>query len=183
MVVAAKRYHSPKDYLDAAKSPETPSPELEALARSAYDFVQIAVARHPHVTPEILASLVPAKVESWNEQELAAVLAQDPKTPVEALHKLAEKLVPVLNHGRGNDNGLRAGVNLCCNANAPLETIKKVLNPDEVSVHLRKAVARETERKDVLKLLLGDRSEAVRKRAHERLEKINRADADMPTHV
>ncbi len=54
MVVAAKRYHSPKDYLDAAKLPETSSSELEVLAKSEYDFVQIAVVRHPHVTPEIL---------------------------------------------------------------------------------------------------------------------------------
>ncbi len=183
MVVAAKRYHSPKDYLDAAKLPETSSSELEILAKSEYDFVQIAVARHPHVTPEILASLVPAKVESWNEQELSAALAQNPKTPTESLSELAERLIPVLNHGRGNDNGLRAGVNLCCNPNAPMDVIQKVLNPDEVAVHLRKVVARESQRKDVLNLLLGDRSEVVRKRAHENLEKVNQGDADMPTHV
>ena len=94
-----------------------------------------------------------------------------------AIGALADKLIPVLDHGRGNDNGLRAGANLCCNPNTPLNAIEKVLNADGVSVHLRKVVARETRRKDVLHLLIADRSEVVRKRAQENLERVYQGEA------
>ncbi len=171
-----KKYHSAKDYLDAAKSRETPVAELEVLARSEYDFVRIAVAENSNMSPEILAALVPSKIESWNEQALAAALTGNQKTPVEALMLMASKLIPVLNHGKGNDHGFRAGKNLCCNANTPLESIREVLNPDKVAKLFRKAVAKTTRRKDVLTLLSSDRSETIRKRTRESLEKINGAE-------
>lgn len=178
-----RKYHSAKDYLDAAKSPDTPLSELEYLATSEYDFVRIAVAENPGVSSEILAALVPEEVKSWNEQALASNLAAHPKTPADALESLAGKLVPVLDHGRGNDNGFRAGVNLCCNPTTPLGSIQKILDPDKVATHFRKVVARETRREDVLNLLMSDRSEAVRKRARKSLEELNRGGADMPTRV
>jgi hypothetical protein len=171
-----RKYHSAKDYFDAAKSPETPVEELGFMAKSGYDFVRIGVAQNPNVTPDILASLIPSKIESWNEQALAATLTENLKTPVEALMLLATELIPVLNHGRGNDQGFRAGVNLCCNPHTPLESIREVLNPDKVATQFRKGVARETRRQDVLNLLLSDRSETVRKRAQESLERVNQGE-------
>jgi hypothetical protein len=173
-----RKYHSAKDYLDAATSPETSAAELEILAKSEYDFVRVGVAENPNITSEILASLIPSKIESWNEQALAAALSGNRKTPAEVLSLLAIELIPVLNHGRGNDQGFRAGVNLCCNLNTPLETIREVLNPEKVATQFRKAVARETRRRDVLSLLLTDRSETVRKRARASLELVNQGESN-----
>ena len=92
----SKKYHSPKEYLDAAKSELTNSSELAYLATSEYNFVKLAVADNPNVTEAILASLIPTKFDSWSEQELVAVLTQNTKTSPETLSKIAEKLIPFL---------------------------------------------------------------------------------------
>lgn len=170
-----RKYHSAKDYFDAAKSPETPPEELEYLAMSEYDFVRIGVAQNPNITAEILSALIPIKLETWNEQALAASLTENPKTPPDTLALLAEKLIPVLDHGRGNDNGFRAGVSLCCNPNTPFEAIKFVLQSDQVATALRRKVAATSRRQDVLNLLLTDKSEAVRKRAKNSLEFLHQS--------
>lgn len=146
------------------------------MAKSEYDFVRIAVAQNPNITLEILASLISSKVESWNEQALAAALAGNLRTPVDVLVLLTTKLIPVLNHGRGNAQGFQAGVNLCCNPNTPLESLREILNPDKVATQFRKAVTKETRRKDVLNLLLNDQSETVRRRAQERMGKVNQVE-------
>jgi len=43
-----KKYSSPKEYLEAAKSLTTPIAELEALSKSEYGFVQVEGAGIPH---------------------------------------------------------------------------------------------------------------------------------------
>lgn len=164
------KYHTPKDYLDVASSPGTPPAELRGLARAPYDFVLTAVASNSNTEPDVLASLVPEKIESWNEQELAAAIAQHPSTPADALSTLAKRLVPVLDNGRGHQVGFKAGVLLCSNPQTPIEAIETMLKPGSVAVQFRKVVARETHRKDVLKILSGDRSEIVRRRALEGIQ-------------
>lgn len=168
----AKKYHSPKEYQDAAKSPETPALELAFLAKSEYNFVRLAVAQNPNVTAEILASLVPENLDSWNEQEIARALTQNEKTSLETLALLAEKLIPVLDSGRDNDLGLEAGIYLCNNPNTPFEAIEKIMVSEKASTLFRRKVASKSRRQDVLKLLLTDRSEAVRKRAANNLESL-----------
>jgi hypothetical protein len=113
------RYHSPKDYLDAARSSETPPIELRALALSVYDFVVTAVAWNPNTEADILTALVPQHIESWDQQDRARAIAQHPHTPEEALRLLAERLLPILNNGRGHMLGLQAGVALCENPKTP----------------------------------------------------------------
>ena len=108
-----RRYHSPKDYLDAARDPAASPEELRFLASSVYDFVRLAVAEHPHAEADVLVALIPQHIESWNEQRLALALARHPNTPAHGLRVLAERLPAVLNRGRGNDNGLAAGSALC----------------------------------------------------------------------
>jgi hypothetical protein len=166
----SKKYLSPKEYLDAAKSELTPVSELAYLANSEYNFVKLAVAENPNTTEEILSSLVPGTLESWNEQEIAASLTQNSKTGSETLRILAEKLTPVLNGGRNNDMAFKAGVSLCCNPKTPIDAIQSVLVCDKVSTLFRRKAARETSREDVLKLLLNDKSEAVRKRVSKNIE-------------
>ena len=168
--IVAGKYHSPKEYQDAAKSPETPASELAFLAKSEYNFVRLAVAQNPNVTAEILASLVPDKLDSWNEQDIARALTRNKKTSLETLSLLAEKLIPVLDSGRDNDLGLEAGIYLCNNPNTPFEAIEKIMASEKASTLFRRKVASKSRRKDVLELLLTDRSEAVRKRAANNLE-------------
>ncbi|MCS6839551.1 MAG: hypothetical protein RMJ54_09395 [Roseiflexaceae bacterium] len=167
------RYHTPKEYLDAARSPETSPEELRELATSPYNFVAIAVAQHPNTEPDVLAALLPATITSWNEQALAAAIAQHPRTPVEALEILAERLAPVLDNGREHQIGFRAGVLLCCNPKTPFRAIAALLRSEIAATQFRKVVARETRRRDVLELLLHDRSETVKKRAQKSIEALD----------
>ncbi|MGB9754243.1 hypothetical protein [Roseiflexus castenholzii] len=166
------RYHTPKEYLDAARSPETTPEELRHLAMSPYDFVAVAVAQNPNTEPDVLTALVPATVTSWNDQALAAAIAQHPHTPVEALKMLAERLTPVLDNGRNHQMGFKAGVALCCNPHTPFQGIATLLCSDRVAMQFRKVVARETRRRDVLELLVRDRSETVRRSAQKRIETL-----------
>ncbi|MFQ3684780.1 hypothetical protein [Roseiflexus sp.] len=167
------RYRTPKEYLDAARSPETSSEELRALARSPYDFVATAVAQHPNTEPDVLAALAPVTITSWNEQALAAAIAHHPCTPVEALEMLAERLAPVLDNGRDHHMGFKAGVLLCCNPKTPVQAIATLLHSERVAMQFRKVVARETRRRDVLNLLLNDSSETVRKQAQKSIEALD----------
>lgn len=169
-----KKYHSPKEYQDAAKSPETPASELALLAKSEYNFVRFAVAENPNVTPEILASLVPDNLDSWNEQDIARVLVRNSKTLPETLSLLAEELIPFLDSGRNNDNALEAGIYLCNNPNTPFAAIEKIMTSEDVSTLFRRKVASKSQRQDVLELLMKDRSEAVRKRATNNLESLRK---------
>lgn len=160
-----RKYHSPKEYLDAAKSSETTSEELASLAKSEYGFVQIAVAENSNVNAEILAMLVPNVLDDWNKQDLARVLTRNSKTSPEILSLIGEKLIPFLDNGRNNDMALEAGKNLCNNPNTPIQIIEKIMNSEKVAILFRRKVASKTQRQDVLKILLKDKSEAVRKRA------------------
>ncbi|HVE58559.1 MAG TPA: hypothetical protein VNB22_17125 [Pyrinomonadaceae bacterium] len=166
----SQKYHSPKEYQDAAKSASTPVSELAYLAKSEYNFVRLAVANNPNVTEEILDSLIPSNFDSWNEQEISAALTGNLTASSQTLKKLAQGLEPFLNSGRNNDMAFIAGVNLFNHPNASIESLKDVLMFDKVSVLFRRKIARETKRKDVLDLLLKDPSEAVRKRASKNIE-------------
>ncbi len=170
-----KKYHSPKEYQDAARSLETLASELAFLAKSEYNFVRLAVAQNPNVTSEILASLVPDNPASWNDQEIARALTQNEKTSPETLSILAQKLITVLDSARDNDLGLEAGIYLCNNPNTPFEAIEKIMASEKASTLFRRKVASKSRREDVLELLLTDRSEAVRKRAANNLESLRQS--------
>lgn len=167
------RYHTPKEYLDAARSPETSPEELRELATSPYDFVAVAVAQHPNTEPDVLAALLPVTITSWNEQALAAAIAQHPRTPVDALEMLVERLAPVLDNGREHQMGFKAGVLLCCNPQTPFQSIATLLRSERIAMQFRKVVARETRRRDVLELLLNDRSEIVRQMAQKSIKTLD----------
>jgi len=164
------KYHGPKDYLDAAKSPDTSLAELRELARAPYSFVVTAVARNPNTESDVLTALIPRRIESSNEQELAEAIVQHPNASADALEILAERLVPMLDNGRGHQVGFEAGVLLCSSPMVSIRTIAAILNSKDVAVQFRKVVARETHRRDVLEILLADRSEIVRRRAQKSIQ-------------
>ncbi|MCB9006746.1 MAG: hypothetical protein H6656_05155 [Ardenticatenaceae bacterium] len=78
-------YHGPKDYFDAAKSPEASAEELNELAKSEHGFVRVAVAANHNTPVETLSFLVPNKIRTRHEQELALALAQNLSSPAEIL--------------------------------------------------------------------------------------------------
>lgn len=167
------KYHTPKDYQDAAKSLETSTEELRFLATTEYGFVRIAVAGNPNAEPDTLFNLVPEVIESWDDQTIALNIIQNPKTNLDTLCLLANKLIPLLDNGRGHQLAFKAGVHLCCNQTVPLEVLKALLDPEIISAQFRKVVARETRRKDVLDILISDRSEKVRKHAQKTSNSIS----------
>lgn len=165
-----RKYHTPKEYQDAANSETTDVLELAALSKSEYNFVKLAVVNNSNVSAEILDSLVPDSFDSWEAQEISAAITENSKTSSKTLGKLAHKLIPFLNSGRNNDLASKAGINLFRHPETPVSSLAKILNSDKVSVLFKRKAARETNRKDALDLLLKDKSEAVRKRASKNLE-------------
>jgi hypothetical protein len=167
------KYHSPKDYLEDAKSPETSPAELRELAKASYSFFLTAVANNPNTESDVLIGLIPEKIESSNEQLLATAIVHNPNTSADALEILAERLVPVLDNGRDHRFGFEAGISLCINSLTPIRAISAMLYSEQVAMQFCKVVARETRRRDVLEILLADRSEKVRKQAQKSIQALD----------
>lgn len=168
-----KKFHGPKEQLDAARSPETTSDVLDMLAESPYRFVQTAVAEHPNTQPWTLAVLVPFDLKLPPDQFLAAAISWNRHTPDYALARVGERVATYLDNQRGHEMCFEIGIALGCNPNTPLETISKLLEPERSATQFRKVVARETRRRDVLHLLQTDRSEVVREQAVKTLQDLD----------
>ncbi len=166
------KYHTPKDYLNAAKSIDTLSSELRELAKAPYGFVLTAVAGNPNTDADVLASLVPEIVVSWSQQELAVEIAKNNNADAETLSLLAKHLIPVLDNGRNHQKGFSAGIHLCNNTKTPIATIKTLLQSERIAMQFRKVLARESIRLEVLEILLNDRSETVKNRAKKTIKEI-----------
>lgn len=162
------RYRSPKDRLDAARSPDTSGDELDRLASSDYDFVRLAVAKNPNTRSDTLERLRPGPLSSWNDQDIAKAITTHSNAGPELLTLIASDLVPLLDNGRAHRMAFDAGLLLCSRPSVPFEAILQLLSAEAVSVQFRKVVARESSRLDVVDNLVNDRSETVRARATER---------------
>lgn len=157
------RWHSPKEQLDAARSPAATNEDLRLLARSPYGFVRVAVAENPKTEDRELEAMLPRDLDNHRDQELADAIARNPRASERTLRTLATLLEGRLANRRTDHLAFRAGVQLCCHANAPLDVIREILRPDHCSAEFRKVVARETGRSDVLHLLSEDASERVQR--------------------
>jgi hypothetical protein len=166
------KYHGPKEELDVARSRDTSADELSILAESQHSFVREAVADHPNTDPSVLAQLVPVNLQSSPAQYIAAAIARNANAPSVALARLAAGVLPFLDNGREHQKHFEVGVALCCNANTPKDAIPSLLDYQQTSATFRKVVARETKREDVVRLLLLDRSETVRKEASRTLAQL-----------
>jgi hypothetical protein len=165
--VAERRFHGPRDYLDAARAADATSEELAVLARSEYDFVRLAVAEHPASTAAVLQLLVPESSETWNDQALLLALAAHPNSPLDVLEQVAQR-VPSTLHNRDRPLGFAAGIELFKRADTPLSLLFTLLEDEQVTTEFRKVAARETTRGEVVEVLLADRSERVRRAAARR---------------
>jgi len=159
----------PKEQLDMAKRAEASPEQLEALARSPYNFVLTAVAGNGNTPTSALDGLVPDEADTYPDQELLKALAWNPNTRVATLRRVADRLAGRLNGGRGNQVAFEAGIALFSRFDTPIEVLVALLNRAETSSEFRKVVARQTGRADVIEVLRRDRSERVR-RAIERSE-------------
>jgi hypothetical protein len=164
--MALPEFHGPKDYLDAARSPDASATDLDQLARSPFVFVDIAVAGHAATSSNTLAFLLTkASPDDWNGDELLRAIACNPNSSSELLSTISER-VPSLLHHRDRRQGFAAGVALARRIDTPLEALASMLGDDRATTEFRRVVARESTRADVVALLRNDRSERVRSAAN-----------------
>lgn len=175
-----KKFHGPKDYLDAARSLETTPDELDDLSNSEFGFVRKAVAANPRTRVKTLLKMIPEEIpkggddDAWRIQELALEIARNPNLTVELLTVLAQKFMPALDKVRTHHLAFHAGVFFCSDPRVPFSVIESIVNPERSTKWFRRVVARETKRKDVLELLAQDSSVKVTKKAQERLLELDR---------
>jgi len=150
---------SPKDYQDRAVA-SVSGDELDALARTPWNFVQLAVARNPNASVATLERLVPSSAVGWHDQDIIIALAQHPSIRAEDLRRCARTLIGLLEGGR-NQHAFKAGVALACSTVTPFEELVSLFSHPSTSAEFRKVVARESSRSDVLSYLSNDRSPRV----------------------
>jgi hypothetical protein len=160
-----KRYRTVEEQLAAARSNATMPDILDILAEIPNEAILIAVAENPATSPLTLAGLVPTRLNSQKDRDMAFALAQNSHTPDHALAKLAAQVAQLHASGQDQDIWLMVGVALCCNPNTPFEQVAELLAPNRDTEEFRRIVAQETRRNDVLKLLQNDRSAKVRRQA------------------
>jgi len=160
-----KRYRTVEEQLAAARSPATAPDVLDILVESQNEAIRIAVAENPATSPFTLATLVPMRLNAKKDRDMAVALAQHSHTPDHALSRLAAQVAEYQARGRDQDIWLPVGVALCCNPNTPFEQVAMLLAQNRDTLEFRWAVAQETRRDDVLKLLQNDRSARVRQQA------------------
>jgi hypothetical protein len=116
--------------------------------------------------------MVPMSIKSSYYLDLAATLARNSNTPDYALLRIAERVTGAFERQLDQAKCFQVSVALCCNPHTPFVAITTLLAQNQCEIELRKLVAQETKRQDVLRLLQSDRSELVRKQAHKSSENI-----------
>ena len=140
--VASARFHGPRDYLDAARSPETTPETLTDLATSEYVFVRLAVAENPATPPDALRMLMPTVAEDWNDYEMMRLLALNANAPSDVAEQVAEVLPSIL-HRCDAQNGFAAGLAIFKRADVEFQVLQRLLDDPRVTTTFRKVVARE----------------------------------------
>ncbi len=158
-------YHTPKDYFDAANASTTLPAELRALANAPYGFVVQAVARNPNTEPDLLFDLVPGHIQSDHELYIALAMIENPSTPLVILEILVDRLFPIRDVQPRDCLHMRVILALACSHRTPFTALERLLHPEQAPKHVRQRLAKETERADVVELLLDDPSDLVRKQA------------------
>ena len=163
-----KPYHSPKDYLDEVRSPDTPPDRLDILSETQWEFVRAAVAANPNTGVRTLVGLLPPGNRPLDEP-IALAIARREDAPVEALRQLAGRFGKVVNWSGRNLN-FELGLALAANPATPPDVISALLDPKKTTAHFRARLATTCRRRDVLAQLQRDVSEKVRRRADKTLE-------------
>lgn len=162
-----RRFQGPKDYLDLARSPGATSTELRELARSPYEFVRQAVAEHGATPPDVLATLVPSDLTTWNRAAILAALVRNPNTPVNALRNVPELVLSRL-RDRDAQRPFEVGVALAERSDTPHDLLIAMVSDPRATTEFRKVIARQTTHASVRDHLRSDRSDRVRRAADRR---------------
>jgi hypothetical protein len=180
------KYHSPKDVLDAARSPAAPPEELAQLANSIYVFVRVAVAENPNTPIRTLLKLIPDKLstkinwktdekgylENEDKWEVLSGLLHNHNLPRELFIKIAEILKPALSEISPRDYYPNEIVQALAESNlAPPEALFVLSDSSIAPKHIRYRIANPKSIDVLLKQLTNDPSENVRKRALNALKK------------
>jgi hypothetical protein len=158
------KFHSPKEYLDLARSPAATAEQLRALAASPYDFVLEAVAGNRSTPPDVLAALTPERLDGWNDSSRLLALIRNPTTPTVVLEAAPELILPRL-HARDDQRAFEAGVALAQRPGTPEDRLVALVEDPRATTEFRKVVARETIHSALRERLLSDRSDRVRRAA------------------
>jgi hypothetical protein len=164
-VVRERGFHGPKDYLDLARSPEATIAELRQLARSPYEFVVQAVAEHTATPADVLATLVPPDLTTWNRATILAALVRNPNTPSSSLRDVPELVLSRL-HDRDAHQPFHVGVALAERTDTPDELLIDMVSDPRATTEFRKVVARHTTHPSLRDYLRSDRSDRVRRAAN-----------------
>jgi hypothetical protein len=154
-------FHTPRDYLDLARSREASPDQFHALASSEYDFVLEAVATNPSTPPDVLAQLVPKMISTWNDSALLLLLIRNDNTPTEVLGAVPGLVLSRL-EARDDQRSFEAGVALARRPDTPEEVLTALVSDERATTEFRQAVARETTHQRLRARLLLDSSEQVR---------------------
>jgi hypothetical protein len=161
------RYHSPREYLEEARSFDTSSARLNVLAKTQWEFVRAAVAANPNTSVQTLVGLLPTGMNAI-DQPIAVEIARRPDAPPELLRQLATRFGQIVNlAGRSMNSEL--GLALISNPGTPMDVIEALLDPKRSTAHFRLVLARKTPRGDVLERLKKDVGENVRRVAEKRV--------------
>ena len=170
-----RRFHGPKDYLDLARSPEATGNDLRELARSQYEFVVQAVAEHDATPPDVLATLVPPDLTTWNRAAILAALVRNVNTPVNALRDVPELVLARL-QDRDAQRPFEVGVALAERTDTPDELLIAMVSDARATTEFRKVIARQTTHPSLRAYLRSDRSDRVRRAADRGRAGVNGTD-------
>ena len=73
-------FQGPQDRLHAAQSTSTTAEQLRELAESRLGFVRAAVAGNPNTPAEVLDSLLPSSIDSFDDVAIAFAVLRNPST-------------------------------------------------------------------------------------------------------
>ena len=160
-----RRFHSPRDYLELARSAAATPDDLRRLAGAPWNFVLEAVARHPSTPTDVLDRLLPDKPEDIGALGVMCAVAAHPSASRTTLAAIA-KQVPRLLHERPYAQwAFETGVALFANPSAPDDALLDLLADTRTTTQFRKVAARETNHPAALDRLMRDASETVRRAA------------------
>jgi len=95
-----RTYHSPRDYLDAARAEGADAELLAGLATVPYSFVHQAVAEHPNTRPTTLSLLIPDELHDWADHALLATIVSHPAADADVFARAHHKVRQALAIGK-----------------------------------------------------------------------------------
>ena len=161
-----KRYSGPKDRLDVALSPDTPSEELADLSRSPLTFVREAVSENPSAAESVLDELLPSVLSSEDDFRICTALVRNPSLTPDRAKRILERIVDSKTQIEPRRYYATMLVDTFARSEiVPSELLRTLANEKVFPNGVRRRLAAPGVRPELLKLLANDRSEVIRKRA------------------